>query len=298
MSIPFVRDFDFDYGRLDRVSPRIRRVVCNNPGPFTFTGTGTYIVGAGEVAVIDPGPLDDAHLAALLAAVEGERVSAILLTHTHADHAPLAGPLAEATGAPILAAPVPDASTRPASADGGEHGDATVAPDCVLADGALVSGPDWTLRTITTPGHASNHLAFWLAEERALFSGDHVMGWSTTVVAPPDGDMADYMASLERTMALDASILWPTHGPPVVHPAPFLAAYREHRLERERQILARLAAGDRAIPDMVAALYPGLDPRVRPAAALSVLAHLIKLAKDGRAVADPAPGLDAVWTAR
>ncbi len=300
--IPFVRDFEFQYGLVDRVSPRIRRVVCNNPGPFTFTGTATFIVGEGDVAVIDPGPLDDTHLEALVRALDGERVTHILLTHTHADHSPLARPLSRRTGAPILAAPPP---SRPSSASsnegrGGEGWDETAVfpPDRVVADGDTISGPDWSLTAMATPGHASNHLAFTLPQENALFSGDHVMGWSTSVVVPPDGSMVDYMRSLDRVIAADFSVLWPTHGPPVVHPAGFLQAYKAHRLDREAQILARLAAGDTTIPQVVAALYLGLDPRLVPAAGQSVLAHLIKLAEDGRATATPAAAIDAQWRPR
>ena len=297
--IPFVREFEFEYGRVDQLSPRIRRVICNNPGPFTFTGTATFIVGEGEVAVIDPGPIDDAHLEALSRALEGERVTHILLTHTHADHSPLAKALQHRTGALILAAPPPK---RPTSAsanegNGGEGWDETAvfAPDQVLRDDEVLTGPDWSLTVMATPGHASNHLAFGLPQENALFCGDHVMGWSTSVVVPPDGSMADYMRSLDRVIAADVSVLWPTHGPPVVHPAALLQAYRQHRLDREAQIVARLTAGDRTIPEMVASMYVGLDPRLIPAAGQSVLAHLNKLVEEGRVVASPQPGVNAEW---
>lgn len=291
--IPFVRAFDFAYGRADAVSPLIRRVVAENPGPFTFTGTGTYIVGQGEVAVIDPGPADERHLQALLAALGSERVSHILVTHTHADHSPLARPLARATGAPVLAA-APPAQTL---ADGGaeEGDDRTFTPDHILADGEGVTGPGWTLKTVATPGHASNHLAFWLEEERALFTGDHVMGWSTTVVIPPDGDMDAYLASLDRVMALNADILWPTHGPPVTRPGPFLEAYRAHRYGREAQILDALAAGPARIETLVADLYAAVDRRLWPAAGLSVLAHLIRLERAGRVTVEGSPDLTGLW---
>ena len=294
--IPFVREFDFIHGRRDQVSPLIQRVIADNPGPFTFTGTGTYVVGrdgpAASVAVIDPGPPDEAHLRAILRALEGRTVSHILVTHTHRDHAPLARPLAEATGAPILAAAPPRFETH-ASPGMDEDDDADFRPDRILADGDVLRGDGWTLRTLATPGHASNHLAFVLEEERALFSGDHVMGWSTTVVAPPDGDMAAYLTSLDRVITEDFATLWPTHGPPVTQVAPFLAAYRAHRLEREAQVLARLAAGDATIVQMIPTLYAAVDSRLWPAASLSVQAHLIKLVRDGRVVADPAPTLDA-----
>ena len=282
--IPFVRQFDFEYGRCDQVSPLIRRVVAENPGPFTFTGTGTYIVGHDEVAVIDPGPPDHRHLEALLEAVKGERVSHVLVTHTHTDHSPLARPFAEATGAPILAARPPALPSLETVAEEGD--DASFRPDVVLTGGEVVSGPGWTLEAMATPGHASNHMAFALREENALFPGDHVMGWSTTVVTPPDGDMDAYLASLDAVTERDFATLWPTHGPPVTEVAPFLAAYRAHRLAREAQILARLEAGDRTIGEMVPVLYAAVDRRLWPAASLSVLAHLIRLVRLGRVTSD------------
>ncbi|AQR61572.1 MBL fold metallo-hydrolase [Brevundimonas sp. LM2] len=297
-SIPFVRAFDFRPGRVDRVSPLIQRLICDNPGPFTFTGTGTYIVGhptAGAgVAVIDPGPLDDAHFQALLNAVEGRRVTHVLVTHTHRDHSPLARPFATRVGAPVLAARPPAQITH-ASGPLDEEEDAVFAPDTVLAGGEAIVGDGWTLGALFTPGHASNHMAFALAEENALFCGDHVMGWSTTVVAPPDGDMADYLRSLDAVIAAGFSTLWPTHGAPVTDPAPFLAAYRQHRLDREAQIHARLAAGGGTIAEMVPVLYAAVDPRLWPAASLSVWAHLIKLVKEGRARSDGAPTLAATY---
>ena len=296
--IPFVREFDFEYGRVDRVSPLIRRVIAANPGPFTFTGTGTYIIGhdtpGAGVAVIDPGPLDDAHLKALLAAVEGQRVSHVLVTHTHRDHVPLARPFAEATGATVLAAQ-PPLRTVHASAPLDEDEDETFAPDVVLTGGERFEGDGWTLEAVATPGHASNHLAFALLDENALFSGDHVMGWSTTVVAPPDGNMTAYMASLEAVIARGFSTLWPTHGAPVTDAAPFLAAYRAHRLGREAQVMERLHAGDRTIADMVPTLYAAVDRRLWPAASLSVWAHLIALVESGRVVAVPEASLQAVY---
>lgn len=294
--IPFVRAFDFEYGRCDRLTPLIRRVVANNPGPFTFTGTGTYIIGhegpGRDVAVIDPGPPDDAHLAALLDAVRGQTVSHVLVTHTHMDHAPLARPFAEAVGASVLAA-------RPLLSDGGasldEAGDTAFEADIILRGGEVLEGDGWTLEALATPGHMSNHLAFVLHEERALFSGDHVMGWSTTIVAPPDGDMADYMSSLDAVIRLAPDTIWPTHGPPITDTAPFLVAYKAHRLDREAQIRTRLATGDRRIADIVPALYQAVDRRLWPAASLSVLAHLIALEKAGRVSAEPEPTMDAEW---
>ncbi len=296
--IPFVAMPAFEYGRTDRVSPLIRRVVANNPGPFTYTGTGTYIVGrdtpGAGVAVIDPGPLDDAHLAALLAAVEGQTVSHVLVTHTHRDHAPLARPFARAVGAPILAA-APPARTIHVSASQDEEEDESFAPDIVLGGAERLEGDGWTIEAMATPGHASNHMAFVLLDENALFSGDHVMGWSTTIVAPPDGDMTAYMASLGTVIARGFSTIWPTHGAPITEPGPFLEAYRTHRLGRESQVLNRLAAGDRRIADMVPVLYAAVDSRLWPAASLSVWAHLIALELAGAVQATPGPTIDADW---
>jgi glyoxylase-like metal-dependent hydrolase (beta-lactamase superfamily II) len=296
--IPFVSMPAFEYGRADQVSPLIRRVIANNPGPFTFTGTGTYIVGRGSpgagVAVIDPGPLDEAHLAALMAAVEGQTVSHVLVTHTHRDHAPLARPFADAVGARILAA-APPARTVHVSASLDEEEDETFTPDIVLNGGERLEGDGWTIEALATPGHASNHMAFALLDENALFSGDHVMGWSTTIVAPPDGDMNSYMASLETVMARGFSTIWPTHGAPITEPGPFLAAYRAHRLGREAQVLARLAAGDRRIADMVPVLYAAVDSRLWPAASLSVWAHLIALHRAGAVQSTPGQTIDADW---
>ena len=300
--IPYVRQFDFTYGHRDQVSPLIQRVIADNPGPFTFTGTGTYIVerdmpGA-SVAVIDPGPDDEAHLHALLRALKGRTVSHILVTHAHRDHAPLSRALAEAVGgAPILAA-APHGATIHASdhmdqAAMDEDDDTDFQPDIIVTDGQRIEGDGWTIEALATPGHASNHMAFVLREENALFSGDHVMGWSTTVVAPPDGDMTAYMDSLDRVLARGFSTIWPTHGPAITQVAPFLKAYREHRLEREAQICARLAAGDTNIAQMVPALYAAVDQRLWPAASLSVLSHMIKLVKEGRVVADSEPTLTA-----
>lgn len=292
--IPYVRDFDFAYGRADQVSPLIRRVIADNSGPFTFTGTGTYIIGSGEVAVIDPGPDDSRHLDALLKTLDKEAVSAILITHDHLDHAPLAGELAAATGAPVL-------GCRPSTAADEddvrveEGRDYRYRPDRVLEDGDRIVGPGWNLEAIATPGHTANHICYALTEENALFSGDHVMGWSTTVVSPPDGDMGDYLASLDRIAGRGFATLWPTHGPPVTDPAPFLTAYREHRFERENQILAQLAGGASRIAEMVPVIYSAVDRRLYPAASRSMLAHLIHLVRTGRAACDDEPSLDCKY---
>ena len=291
--IPFVRDFEFEYGVAAQVSPLIRRVVAPNPGPFTFTGTGVYIVGQGEVAVIDPGPDLPDHLDALLAATAGERITHILTTHTHADHSPLAWPLAARTGAMIVGRAAPDALEAGVAFD--EAQEAGFRPQVEVADGERVSGPGWTLEAVTTPGHASNHVCYALIEENALFSGDHVMGWSTTVISPPDGDMTDYYASLDKVAGRGFITLWPTHGAPVTHVAPFLAAYKLHRLAREAQILEQIRAGHQRIAEMVPVIYAGVDPRLHPAAAHSVLAHLIHLVRLGEVVCEGAPGPGSVF---
>jgi glyoxylase-like metal-dependent hydrolase (beta-lactamase superfamily II) len=289
--IPYVREITFEYGRVDQVSPLIRRVVADNPGPFTYKGTGTYIVGAGEVAVIDPGPDLPEHLAAIQAAVAGETVSHILVTHHHLDHSPLARPLAAATGAPVYGcavarAPVEDDVKVEAGYD---H----FTPDISVCAGAVIEGAGWTLEAIPTPGHTSNHICYALAEENALFSGDHIMGWSTTVITPPDGDMGDYLASLETIKARRFATLWPTHGPPVREVTPFIEAYIEHRRERERQILAELRGGETRIKAMVPRIYAAVDPGLYPAAARSVLAHMIELVRTGRARVEGQAGLES-----
>src|SRR5215469_1059729 len=295
--IPFVRQMAFEYGRVDQVSPRIRRVIAENPGPFTFHGTGTYIVGSGEVAVIDPGPLVEKHLQALKAAVAGERVKAILVTHDHADHAPLAAALAKETGAPILGGePHPGRQAPPKGVEEGV--DRLYRPDRVLTEHERIEGPDWTLSAITTPGHTANHVCFALEEEHALFTGDHVMGWSTTVITPPDGDMTQYYSSLGKVLAGDFKTLWPTHGPPVTDPEPFLKAYLNHRLRREEAILGVLSRGPATIDSLVAEVYVGLDSRLKNAAASSVLAHLLHLMRKGEVVGEGRPGLESGFSLR
>lgn len=278
------------YAQAEQVSPLVRRVLAHNPSPFSYTGTQTYIVGQGGVAVIDPGPLGDdpGHVEALIRILADERVVAILCTHTHRDHSPAAAPLAAATGAPIIGcAPLvleDDGPRADASFD------ATYAPDRVLADGEQVSGPGWTLTAIATPGHTSNHLCFALEEEAALFTGDHVMGWSTSVVSPPDGDMAAYMRSLGLLMTREDQIYYPAHGAPIETPHRLVRGMMGHRKQREGQILRLLGEGVGHIPDMVAHMYKGVDKRLHPAAGRSVLAHLIDLRDRGLVT-----GADADW---
>lgn len=294
--IPYVREIDVEYGRCDQVSPLIRRVIAKNPGPFTFTGTGTYIVGHGEVAVIDPGPDQPEHLEAILAALQpGERVSHILVTHHHSDHSPLAGPLKERTGAAIYGCAIgmrAEESTIRTEA-GADFG---FAPDESLCGGGQVlKGPDWTLEAVATPGHTSNHICFALKEENAFFSGDHIMGWSTTVITPPDGDMTDYMESLETVKAGGYDVLWPTHGPPVRDVTAFIDAYIAHRRVREAQVLKAVADGYSKIVEMVPVLYADVDPRLHPAAARSVLGHMIDLTRRGLVQTDGEPGIDSAY---
>src|SRR5258706_4715706 len=269
MAIPFIREFDAPYGALVRISPLIGRVLARNPGPFTFKGTGVYIVGAHEVAVIDPGPLIPEHVEALKNALVGKTVSHILVTHTHSDHSPAAQPLKEWCGAKTFAFGAHGSGHHEDGPHVEEGGDREFVPDVRLKDGELVAGSGWTIEAVHTPGHTSNHLCFGLHEEKALFSGDHVMGWSTTVVTPPDGNMREYMASVRKLQARDDRVLYPTHGAPVAEPRPFLQAYLEHRLEREAQIVSCLRDGIDTIAAIVERLYADVDKRLHPAAARS-----------------------------
>ena len=287
--IPFVRELKFEYGVSADASPRIRRIVANNPGPFTYLGTGVYVIGHGEVAVIDPGPNNPEHFEALKKALKGETITHVFVTHSHMDHSPLAHPLAEYAGCKVYAAGSAIASESEVRMEAGD--DLRFAPDVVVKDGDTFTGPDWTIEVITTPGHTSNHVCFALKEENALFAGDHVMGWSTTVISPPDGHMGDYFASLDNVRARGFATIWPTHGPPITDVAPFLDAYIAHRRAREQQILDRLRAGDTRIPDMVAVMYKDVDKRLHPAACHSVLAHVIHLVELGQVQADGPPGI-------
>jgi glyoxylase-like metal-dependent hydrolase (beta-lactamase superfamily II) len=269
-------------GALLQISLLVGRVLAPNPSPFTYTGTQTYLIGTTDLAVVDPGPDDADHLAALLAAIAGRPVRAILCTHTHRDHSPAARPLSQQTGAPVIGcAPLTLEDDGP-RADAAF--DATYNPDRILADGEQVAGQGWTLEAVSTPGHTSNHLCFALIEENALFTGDHVMGWSTSVISPPDGDMADYMRSMQRLLDRPDAVYYPAHGDPVETPRRLVRGMMGHRKQREGQILRFLERnGVSKIPDMVAEMYKGVDPRLHPAAGRSVLAHLIDL--DGRGIA-------------
>lgn len=299
MSIPFVREFEYEYGRCDQLSPLIRRVIAPNPGPFTYTGTGTYIIGKGQVAVIDPGPLLDEHLDAILDALDdGETVSHILITHTHSDHSPLAAPLKEKTGAPIYGYGPHGSGKVDEDVVIEEGGDMGFAPDHTLRDGDVIEGDGWTVEAIWTPGHTSNHLCFGLQEEKILFPGDHVMGWSTSVISPPDGDMDQYMHSLEKLLARDDVRYWPTHGPCIDNPQAFVQAFIDHRLARDAQIIACLKDGADTIGKMVPIMYKDVDARLHPAAARSVLAHIERLVKQGQITVDGPVGIGATYNLR
>ncbi len=292
--IPYNRELDFEYGAAQRLSPLVRRVIAPNPSAFTFHGTGTYIIGSGSVAIVDPGPDLAAHVEALLDAVRGETVSHILVTHTHLDHSPATVAVKAATGAPSYAF-----GPHGRGGDGGqveEGADFDFEPDYRLADGETVEGDAWTVEGVHTPGHTSNHMCFSLKEENALFPGDHVMGWSTTVVSPPDGDMHAYMGSLEKLLGRSEGIYYPTHGAPITDPPPYVAALLAHRHEREEQIVACLADGIARIPDMVARMYADVDPGLHRAAGRSVLAHLIHMVETGRAACQGNPAPDTIYS--
>jgi glyoxylase-like metal-dependent hydrolase (beta-lactamase superfamily II) len=296
--IPYNRGFDLVPGRAAEVAPGVRAIVANNPGPFTFKGTVSYIIGRGKVAVLDPGPDDDAHVAALLDAVRGETLTNIFVTHTHRDHSAAVSKIKIATGATVYAEgphraaralQIGEAARLDASAD------MDFRPDIRLADGEIVSGDGWTIEALTTPGHTANHIAYALKGADLIFSGDHVMAWSTPIVAPPDGAMSDYMASLEKLARRTEPVYLPGHGGPVHEAQSFVQSYIRHRRGREVSILRRLEKGAADIPTLVRAIYIGLDSRLVGAASLSVLAHLEDLVARGLAVTDGAPSIDGTY---
>lgn len=291
MKIPFVKEFEFEYGTPTQLSPLIQRVIANNPGPFTYTGTGVYIIGKTNVAVIDPGPNLPEHRAALDKALDGRNVTHILMTHHHIDHSPLAIPLARDHGCQVYGYGV---QIHPP--EGGEvrleaGDDLSFKPDVEIRCGKVIKGDGWTIDAIHTPGHTSNHMCYALRDENTLFSGDHIMGWSTSVVSPPDGHMGDYLDSLERIKARHFDRIWPTHGPCIDNVDEFVQAYIDHRLTREAQITEALKSGMSDIMEIVKKLYTDVDKRLYPAAAHSVLSHLIHMRETGRVRADKKDGL-------
>lgn len=298
----FNLSFEPAYGQAVPVAPAVERITVNNPSPFTFYGTNTYIVGKRSVAVIDPGPEDDAHFSALMTALDGRTVTHIAVSHTHRDHSPLARRLKEATGA-LITAEGPHRAARPLHAGESnpfaESSDTDFVPDIVLGEGGHIEGDGWRLTAILTPGHTANHAAFALdgpkGADGIVFSADHVMAWATSIVAPPDGAMADYMASLDRLLLRDDRLFLPGHGGPVTEPASFLRGLKAHRKMRERAVLERIRLGDRRIPDMVRVIYASTDPRLHGAAALSVLAHLEDLVAQGRVSTDGPPSLGGLY---
>lgn len=296
MTIPFVKDIEFEYGRVDQISPLIRRVIAQNPGSFTYTGTGVYIIGHGNIAVIDPGPKLDEHFAAVKAALAGERITHVLVTHSHMDHSPLAHPLAEWAGCQVYARGPAHPTPSQVRMEAGD--DLEFAPDITIGDDWTCSGPGWTVRGIETPGHTANHMCYALEEENALFSGDHIMGWSTSIVSPPDGHMGAYLDSLRKVQGRGFQTIYPSHGAPITdNPDGFIETYIQHRLAREAAILNAVGSGAQRITDVVRLVYTDVDPSLHPAACHSVLAHMIDLTERG--VVETAGGqatIDGLYT--
>jgi len=292
--IPFDKSFALTPNQVQEVAPGVRAVAADNPGPFTFKGTVSYIVGRDQVAIIDPGPDDPSHVAALLEAVRGETVTHVFVTHTHRDHSPAAAMVKAATGATVLAQG-PHRLARPLHTGEVRRLDASAdldfRPDVALVDGETVSGQGWTLEAVTTPGHTANHMAFAFREANLLFAGDHVMAWSTTIVAPPDGAMTDYMASLHKLARRSEPLYLSGHGAPVRDAPRYVQYLIRHRQAREGSILHRLAKSEADIPTIVRAVYIGLDPRLAGAAALSVLAHMEELVARGAVITEGPPSI-------
>ena len=293
MAIPFRRERAVEYGAVERLSPRIRRVVAANPSAFTYHGTGTYLIGSGEVAVVDPGPDLPEHVNAILAATRGERITHILVTHTHNDHSPATRALQARVDAPSYGYGPHGAGRFERGEQVEEGADWDFVPDVKVSDGDEVRGAGWSVECVYTPGHTSNHVCYRLREEGALFCGDHVMGWSTTIVSPPDGDMGEYMRSLESLLLGDDTCYWPTHGPAIPDPQAFVRACIAHRRERFEQIVQCLSQGIEYISDMVPAIYRHLPQAMHPAAARQVFAALLYLVEEGRAACSGPLGVGA-----
>lgn len=295
VKIPFNYQLDFEYGRMDQLTPNIRRVVARNPSAFSFHGTGTYIIGRGEVAVIDPGPLLDDHIEAILDGLVDEKISHILITHTHTDHSPAASILKQRSGAPTYGYGPHGSGKKLQGIQVEAGGDMDFIPDVIVNHGDVISGKDWTMECVYTPGHTSNHMCFQLREEKALFTGDHVMAWSTSIISPPDGDMTAYMESLRLLLNRDDDIYWPTHGSSISNPKDYVQTFIAHRLEREAQIIEALNAGHQSITDMVPGMYVDLDEKMYPAAARSVLAAMIRLIDTGNVSCQGEPALESAY---
>lgn len=298
MSLVFDSHFAPRYGEAVDIAPNVQRITVNNPSPFTFHGTNSYLIGKDTLGLIDPGPIDYAHQAALVRAIAGRPVSHIFVSHTHRDHSPLAAEMKVDLGAVTVG----EGPHRPARAlHMGEvnlldaSGDADFLPDIAVPDDGLIEGDGWALRAIHTPGHTANHVAFALEGTDILFSADHVMAWATSIVAPPDGSMSDYMASLDRLLHRHDRVYFPGHGGPVTKPKTFVRGLKAHRKMRERAILERVKAGDWTIPEIVRVIYRETDPRLHGAAALSVLAHLEDLVERGRVHTEGNPAIDGVY---
>lgn len=294
MTIPYIRKFDFDYGHAERISPNVRRLVANNPGPFTGWGTNVYLIGSSDLILVDPGPDTDPHFEILLAAIGTASVSAVFVTHHHMDHSPMAPRLAAHFGCKTFGFG-PTTQT-----DAGDHSleagtDAGFCPDIRIKDQQVIAGDGWQMICVHTPGHTSNHVCYALQPDNGLICGDHVLAWSTSVIIPPDGKMDDYLHSLRKVRAMDFRQLWPGHGPAIDQPKPFLSAYLDHRAKRDQQIISQLKSGTSQIKQMVPMIYPDLDRRLAPAAAVSVLSHLILMVKTGLVRCSGPPGIDANW---
>ena len=285
-TIPFIHEYDFEYARLEQVSPLIRRVTARNPSGFTFHGTNTYVIGHGNVAVLDPGPLLDEHVEALKQLLAEETVNHLLITHTHMDHSPAAAPLKQCWQARSYGYGPHGAGKQEEGVQIEAGGDMDFNPDVRVADGDQIQGDGWTIECVYTPGHTSNHICFALLEEKALFTGDHVMGWSTSVIGPPDGDMTSYMESLEKLLTRDDEVYWPAHGTCIHDVKNFVTTFIQHRLGRERQILRCLQDGYNIITEMVPMMYKETDPRMYGAAARSVLAAMIRLIETSQVSCD------------
>ncbi|NKB97886.1 MAG: MBL fold metallo-hydrolase [Pseudomonadales bacterium] len=295
VEIPFRRQMEFEYGTVEQVGPSIRRVIAENPSPFTLYGTGTYILGEGQVAVIDPGPADQNHIQAILAATKGEEITHILVTHTHMDHSPGCRLLKEHCDAKTYAYGPHGAGKLEQGVQVEEGGDMDFTPDVVVKDGDVISAETWSAECVYTPGHTSNHMCFQLQSGKALFTGDHVMGWSTSIISPPDGDMKAYMESLDKLLERDDQVYWPTHGPAITDTKEHVGAFIEHRREREQQVLRCIDQDVHIIGEMVPIMYKDTPEFMYPAAARSVLASVEYMVARGELVSEGPVTLEAVY---